>query len=182
MQVYSEEDIKWLKENDLQSYLQISRVVFLTEDEIAHAKKIAQLRQNESISLGYKNAYGHSTDIEKGLETNEDGCLCEAAVCKFLGIPYTKGEFRGDDAGPYQVRGTRHLNGRLILHHRDYDDKKYILVINEEPYFTLYGWIFAKDGKKEEFWTDPTNNNRPAFFVPQSELDTDVESLKYFTA
>ena len=43
------------------------------------------------------------------------------------------------------------------------------------PRVILCGWTRGRDGKREEYWTDP-NTGRPAFFVPQ-EILLDMEEL-----
>lgn len=151
--------------------------ITLTKEEIKNAELVAGHRRKEDIQKGYKVAWGQSNDPDKIMRDMIEGSYYEAAVCKFLQLPYTKGVLRGDDAGRYQVRGTTYPNGRLILHPEDHDSKIYILVVGEVPEFTLYGWILGVDGKKDEYWDDPAGG-RPAFFVPQSVLNKDIGSLK----
>jgi hypothetical protein len=43
------------------------------------------------------------------------------------------------------------------------------LVTGLAPVFILRGWIWGREGKRDEWWTDPACG-RPAFFVPQNAL------------
>ena len=96
----------------------------------------------------------------------------EAALAKFLGIFWSMGEKGGDDVGEHQVRTTSGHNNRLIVHDNDKDDARFYLVTGVNGTYTIRGWILGRDAKSKRFWSDPTGN-RPAYFVPQSELSHD---------
>lgn len=126
-------------------------------------------RQVENLRKNRQPAYGadRKTDWQKNIE----GALGEMAVAKFLNLYWGgKGEFRGDDVGPYQIRTVGESNYRLILHKEDPDDKIFWLAIGRNGSYTIKGWLIAKDGKKKEYWTDP-NTGRPAYFVPHDVLN-----------
>jgi len=41
--------------------------------------------------------------------------------------------------------------------------------------YSIKGWILGAEGKRKEYWSDPTGKDRPAFFVPQSALHSPNE-------
>ena len=45
----------------------------------------------------------------------------------------------------------------------------FALVIGEAPTFTVIGWIYAGDGKQEQ-WAHGEDGSEPYWRVPQSEL------------
>ena len=144
-------------------------VVGLTQTEVILATWVGTLRYNAAGQSRLGAAHGFNGD---GLIVDIDGALCECAVAKWANVFWsgTVGEVGGHDAGRLQVRGTRHPIGKLILHPTDPDDRAFILVVNDCPTFKLVGWIYARDGKRQEWWADPTRTKRPAFFVPHGNL------------
>jgi hypothetical protein len=145
--------------------------IVLDPSEMMLAATAGVMRQVENIKRGVKPAYGagNERDWQYGIE----GAMGEFALAKYLGIFwYGKGKMRGDDVGTLQVRTSSRDNGDLILHPRDDDEKVFWLLTGLNGTYDVRGFIKAKDGKKQEFWRDPTGKNRPAFFVPQSELLT----------
>lgn len=113
--------------------------------------------------------YGH--DASKGYDDHILGCLGEYAASLAIGLPWRgPGVFRGDDIAGFQVRTTRHSGGDLILHKKDKDNARFILVTGTDFQWDVCGWITARDGKQKQFWEDKVQNGRPAFFVPQWAL------------
>lgn len=99
-----------------------------------------------------------------------EGAMAEMAVAKYLGEFWSYGKWSTPDtSGGRQVRSTRHKDGRLILYKGDADDDVFVLVRGGDGVYEIAGWIVAKDGKKEEYWTNP-DTVRCAYFVPQSVL------------
>ena len=98
------------------------------------------------------------------------GAMAEAAVAKALGV-YWLGEWlnhKALDVGDYQVRHTKHPNGRLLLQPGDADEQYFVLVTGLPPAFTIRGAIDACQGKTTEFWD--TSMERPCYAVPQHKL------------
>jgi len=142
--------------------------VILDWAEMILAAQAGVLRQVENIKKGVKPAYGAGN--EKDWQYGIEGAMGEFALAKYLGVFWHgKGKMWGDDVGTYQVRTSSRLNGDLILHPKDDDEKTYWLVTGLNGNYWIRGYIKAKDGKKEQWWRDPAGD-RPAFFVPQSEL------------
>ena len=143
-------------------------MIILSNQEIllaafAGVVRVVKGRQQLNDQYGAKRDW--NIDIE--------GCLGEMVVAKALG-KYWHGiqVVGGDDVGDgLEVRMTTHDNGRLILHEKDYDDRRYYLVTGSLGTYCLRGYILGAEGKKSEYWSDPTGK-RPAYFVPQSALNT----------
>ena len=151
--------------------------IILNENEILNVEEQILFSQEEIRKHHRKAVYGASNNPKKAVELNREGCFYEAAVCKFQNIPY-KHQLFGIDAGEYEVRGTKYPTGRLILHPKDNNNHIFILVTGKIPTFELVGWIKGIDGKKNEFWTDPSNTNRYAYFIPQNKLNSINELIK----
>lgn len=157
--------------------------VVMDEWDIVDAASKAVRRQAQNLTRGRKDAYGL-----KGAGWNEHlvGALGEAAVAMFYNVHWSGaiGDITAKDVGRIQVRTRSEAWHNLILHDRDPDDDYFILVHYDAPKFHLLGWIKAIDGKKPEFWKDPAGG-RPAFFIPQDALNTDMsllDSIIYATA
>lgn len=131
-------------------------------------------RQWDNERKGRHDRYG--LDPAKALETHVSGCRTEIAASFFFGvfpeylyvdtddlssIPY--------DVAGYGIRGTTHLNGRLILHKDDPDDKPFLLVIDRCPAYDFIGYTTAGEGKQDRFWPGPYSD-RPAYFVDRHAL------------
>lgn len=99
----------------------------------------------------------------------------ELAVAKAMGVYWTGicgyPEPAGD-VGGLEVRSTKRMDGRLILHDRDKDDAPYILVRGAMPIYQIVGWIYGRDGKQERylFHGDGRSAHRRAYFVPVEAL------------
>jgi hypothetical protein len=152
----------------------------LSKARRAEAFAVSDARQRMNQSYGVKPAYGAPTDPEKASHISRVGCAGELAVCRAFHYDYgdgNLGDYKAPDAGQLQVRTSERdtYGGRpteLILHPDDNDDDVFIHVTGC-PYpriMLLQGWIYAREGKKEEYWKDPTGKNRPAFFVPRHVL------------
>jgi hypothetical protein len=141
----------------------------LTWYEIMMAALAGTMRHVENLKKNRKPAYG--AGHERDWQIDIEGCLGECALAKYLGLYWSgKGTFRGSDVGKFEVRTAAKQHYKLILHPTDDDDKIFWLACGLNGNYTIKGWILAKDGKKEEYWGDNAGNNRPAYWVPQSEL------------
>jgi hypothetical protein len=125
-----------------------------------------------------KHEHNHGLAADKGWTEQIDGFQSEEAVASWFGIyPNMRiGKTRKEngetfpDVGPFDVRSTRHLDGRLILHDDDPDSRPFILVTGTAPYdLHMRGWIRARDGKLKKYESDPVGG-RPAFWVPPVDL------------
>lgn len=147
-----------------------SLVVNLTWSEVMHAALVGVQRHGHALRRGHRHRQGFDPDI--GWQGHIEGACGECALAKWLGV-YWSGDVAdsdADDVGPYQVRTAARDTDRLRLHSWDKDHKPYILALGIAPRFRLAGWLYARDGKKPDYWCDPTHKNRPAFFIPQNVL------------
>ncbi len=149
----------------------MNRVV-LTSSEILQAALVGVMRQTANIRDGRSNAHGLPDG--RDWQVHIEGALGECAFAKFMGLFWSGalGQLKADDVGLWQVRTNARTNGDLIIHERDANDRKFALVRGTAPHYDVVGWIFGKDGKRQEFWKDPTRKGRPAFFVPETALNT----------
>jgi hypothetical protein len=136
------------------------------------AAGVASLRQAQNLAFGRRDKHGAPTDPAEAYRIHLLGAAGEVAVAERLGIFYdgALGRMQAADVGHVQVRTTKHSHGCLILHPEDPDDDVYVLVTGDPPSLRLVGRIRGRDGKRPEFWRDPTSKGRPAFFVPQEAL------------
>ena len=65
------------------------------------------------------------------------------------------------------------MSAPVVVHDRDNDDSKFILVRGRFPVYELAGWIFGREAKKERFiFVGDKRGGLPAYFVPASKLRT----------
>lgn len=148
-----------------------ARRVKLTPGEIAAAGAMGSLRQVSAIAKGRPNAHGLDSARDAPWEIHIEGVLAEFAVAKCLNVYWgSLGNLRDYDVGMNcDVRGTKHRNGRLIVHETDPDDRAFWLVRGSCGDYEVCGWIMGRDAKRAEFRADPTGG-RPAYFVPADRL------------
>lgn len=149
--------------------IEVKTQVTLTWYEMSQAAIIACMRNISCKCRGVKNRFGASG--ENAWDISIEGACGEIAFAKVMNLYWSGGVDRAEypDVGNYQIRTAR-PGRRLILHPSDHDEEIFVLINGESPNFTLTGWILGHEGKKKEFWTDPTNNGRPAYFVPINSL------------
>jgi hypothetical protein len=136
--------------------------------EIFAAAMIGVMRQIKHRSKGDKHRWNAS--LAGGWERDIEGACAEKYAAKKLGAYWFDGTNGRSDVGPHQIRHTALSDGRLMLHPEDRDEEAFILVVGRAPAFELVGWCFGHEGKRQDYWADPTNSKRPAFFVPRSVL------------
>jgi hypothetical protein len=146
----------------------MSAVVNLTVDELRLAAAVGVERQIQALQNSRRPVYGEAAGGD--WQAHIEGAAAEMAVARWFDRFWAGalGDLMAADVGKLQVRATRHPNGSLILHDRDKDNDAFILVIGVSPRFLLAGWIYARDGKQQQYWR--TDTGRPAFFVPQGAL------------
>ena len=140
----------------------------LTNSEVMQGAHVGMLRQVENMQKQRKARYGagHANDWQLNIE----GALAEMALAKYLNCYWAKGTVGEKDVGGAQVRSSPRANARLILHPDDSDDDVFYQVTGVNGVYDVHGWILGCNGKREEFWCDPTGNNRYAYFVPYEAL------------
>lgn len=149
--------------------------VRLTSSEYLQAMQVGIMRACQDRRDGRGHTYKARPEEAEMFDIR--GAVGEAIVAKYLNIFWLGvGTFGGDDVGAFQVRSTGWRGGALRLHPKDDDNKAYISVYVCEGRGRIYGWLWGHEGKQEQYWSDPTGKDRPAFFVPASEL-RDMASL-----
>lgn len=147
--------------------------VTLTWSEVAIAARIGEQRTIYNRAKGNGSRYGKAPGADWSGDI--EAACAELAVAKGIGtympITTTPGEDRHGDLGfGIHVRHSERDDARLILHRDDQDVGLFVLVVGSVPTFRLAGFMEAAAGKTERWWADPTGKDRPAFFVPQTEL------------
>jgi hypothetical protein len=145
----------------------IPAVVTLNAGEVATARLIANMRQEQNRAFGAVQKYG-GPGGEEADTIHVGGCLGEIAVAKYLNLFWggSLGDYKARDVGGLvEVRNCMQAGRRLILHEEDKDERPFVNTFADAPFVTLYGWVFAREGKQKRFWKDPSGKNRWAFFV-----------------
>lgn len=151
-------------------------LIEFTRDEMIRWAEKGVARCAHALTVGRKGAHGFNRDHERW-QIDVEGVLAEAAVAKALGIEYEPvvGELdtESGDLGrwsnvPVQVRSTKYQTGSLLIHDRDPDDHRFVLVTGIYGTYQIRGWIYAKEGKKKNLWKE--YKGRGAYWVPQSAL------------
>ena len=150
--------------------------VVLTPQELMIAATVGVMRQITNLRDCRRDAHG--AEAKYGWQYHIEGACGECAVAKACGAYWNGnlGNLKADDVGRLQVRAGSGEDYRLIIHDTDPDERKFVLVVGLAPRYRLCGWLYGREGKRPEFWTDPVGQ-RPAYFIPQSLLhpiDLDV--------
>jgi hypothetical protein len=150
------------------------RVVFvavlLTEEYLNRCREWGKVRNDFSIKAKHMHERDGHQDRSPAERLSDDveGVCCEMAVAIALGIPYvfTNNVGQSADVAGFQVRGTRHHNGHLILRPWDHEDEVYILVTGSEGFYRVQGWMTGWDLRTKKYW----NHERNAWWAPISDL------------
>lgn len=143
-------------------------IVELTYAEMQMATVIGVQRHIENIKNKQKSVRGEVPEL--AWQRHIEGALSECALAKFLNVYWSKGKWDQPDVGNVDVRVTHLPHGKLILHDSDKDDRRYYFLVGINGTYDIKGYILGKDGKRPEFWADPSGKNRPAYFISQEYL------------
>jgi hypothetical protein len=150
--------------------------VTLSWFEAAEAARLGVQRQILNLRAGNKHRHGFDGE---GWDIHIEGCMAERALAKGLDkywepVALNSADLEGD-VGRSQIRSTKHRNGRLMIHEDDKNHAVFYLV--RGPWYTPEGVLFELVGsklgsecKRVGWWEDP-GTGRPAYFVPNTELD-----------
>lgn len=141
----------------------LSQAEMLIAAQAGCLRRIAAVKHHRQHNNGVPTIDMWGMDIE--------GAAAELVVAKWLGkywnsVADDPTQLEGD-VGRYQVRHTRRIDGRLILHDKDKNDAVFVLVVGQYPNYYICGWTDGATGKQQQYWR---NGERPAFFVPQYAL------------
>lgn len=134
------------------------------------AAQAGVMRQVENVVRRQgQNTYGN--DERYAWQIHIEGCCGEMAVAKYLGA-YWKGKgVRGEpDVGNDDVRTRPRHDTELTLHKEDDPNRIFWHVTGVNGVYHIQGWIYAREGQKDEFWSNKYIPTRPAFFVPNHAL------------
>lgn len=133
------------------------------------------MRYVQNLRNGRKDKHGCS--LEVGWQTHCEGACGELVLAKHLGVYWSGsiGAMKADDVARFQVRTRSRHSYELNLFRDDPPDRAFVLVTGTAPRFRIRGWIYARDGQSDSYWSDPAKNGRPAFFVPHEALRPMVE-------
>jgi hypothetical protein len=141
----------------------------LSHAEMMQAAVMGVIRNLQNLRDKLNPMYGAGAEADWQLHI--EGVLGEYALAKALGVFYNAHEFGSVDVGAWQVRTTSRKAGRLIVHPRDRDDHRFVLITGVNGTYTVRGWIEGREAKSPQYWSDPTGKGRHAFFVPQEALN-----------
>jgi hypothetical protein len=138
---------------------------------------IGSERQISAVEKGLNNSFGYKGS---GWDIHIEGAAGELAYCKWAGIYFypTIDTFKnGGDVGELQIRTRSEDSYDLIVREKDRDDDIFILVVGKIPKYRIVGWITGSNAKQKKWEKDYGNRNAPAYFVPQSSLNTDFTEI-----
>lgn len=142
-------------------------------DRCWHPISVGTKRHVNALYNQRRDRYG-AEEID-GWGAHINGAIAEAEVAHHLGVPWNASVGRpgAPDIVPgVEVRSTTLRDGCLILHPPDVDSSRFILVVGELPNLHIVGWQRKADivdlnrYRVVRGW----NQQRTAFFVPQSQL------------
>jgi hypothetical protein len=154
----------------------MSALVELSTEELLLAAIVGVRRYVESIAAGHSSIF--ATDWSRHVE----GAAAELAFAKDRGLYWTGvTQLARTDVSGVQVRHTTRPDGCLVIRDRDcLANEPTVLVTGAAGVYRLVGWIRPAFARREEWRRDP-NGYGPAYFVPQSALET-LEELEELLA
>ncbi len=144
--------------------------VRLTSSELLMAAQAGCFRHVEDVYKQRDDRYGANRGAD-GWRIDIQGAAGEMALAKALKLYWSgKGVLGAPDVGEHQARTITNASHSLLMHKSDEWNRRFYLVHYNAPEFTIIGYILGKDAKMERWWSDPTGQGRPAYFVPQDAL------------
>jgi hypothetical protein len=143
--------------------------VTLTADELIAAAHVGVMRRARALDKGRQHRHGY--DGADNWSVHIEAAGAELAFAKAVNRYWADSpapDYHGDVGKRTQVRHTLRAGGCLIAHPDDPDDYALILVTGQLPVFSVRGWLWGRECKREQWWR--TDTGRPAFFVPQDAL------------
>ena len=154
---------------------------------------IGRLDHGEAFNAAVAGLQRRFRAIERGAKDNNGnltvdtfthdihGAIAEVFVAKTLGLycnVASPNRAVADVGSNIEVRSTIKSDGPLIIRPRDYDDRRYYLVVGMYPDLKIVGWLTGKEAKCPEYWVDKDRSNQPInnpyWRIPQSVLHTDI--------
>ncbi len=142
----------------------------LTPDELELAAMVGVKRHIGA--LRDRRADQHGATRDNGWTLHIEGAAGEMATARALGRYWGApiGTYkRGGDVGAVQVRTRCSDDYDLLIRDRDRADDVFVLVTGLAPNFTVRGWIYGHEARRDE-WRKEHGGRPAAWFVPQSAL------------
>lgn len=141
-------------------------IVKLTPPQIMQGAFVGVMRQVSNLKRARKPRYG--ADAEPDWQLHCEGALGEMALALHLNCFWDGAVNNLLAHGWPAAARTRSQDWHdLIIHPDDSDSDAFYLLTGQNGIYNIRGWIFGRDGKRDEWWKGPS---MPAFFVPQSAL------------
>ena len=145
--------------------------VVLCTDELYVAAMSGIHRRIVRLATPDRNYYD---DAHQEWTTSIEGAAGEYVVAKVLdrypsGLVFGGSYVVADVGDRIHVRTRTKDHYDLIVRDRDPDDEPFVLVTGHAPRYTVRGWIYGRDAKRED-WRQTYGGGVPAYFVPQSAL------------
>lgn len=106
--------------------------------------------------------------------TEIDAAVAEMAVSKYLGLYWQGHRDRGDDVlDGREVRSTIYELGKLVIRHRDVNEKatkRYVLVVAKPPIYSIRGEFLCIDAAVDRYYKPGEDGGADAWWVPQGDL------------
>ncbi len=150
--------------------------ITLTKDELLTAAIVGVQRGVGSLAVKAKPRYGIKEDYS--WQAHVMGTIGEYVLARHTKTFWSGalGDYKAADVGEWQVRTRPRKNDDMIMHRKDSSKSVWVLVTGNAFVYNICGWIWGKDGKKEEYWGNKYGTGRPCFWVPQSVLNP-IETL-----
>lgn len=150
-----------------------------SEIEIA-ALDAVRIEVADRRSVKLKQGAGWTGTFAESVAQGISGLCGEMAVRNYLGLPWDPqfGNFRHrPDVGMFEVKTTKLPTGRLWCHRKDNPRRKFVLVIDKSPVFTIIGWAWGQEVMVLGEWRTPRPGGS-AFYLPQQNLYTMERKVK----
>lgn len=136
---------------------------------------------NQAVAVGkqrfarFDHAHGSEIANAEDLQFNVEvvAPVAEKAVALKFGLDWLATRSGPSKVGGAVISGTKYKTGKLILHKESDPRLINVQVVVDEANktATMTGWVVAGEAMKPEYWGDPFNTGRPAFWIPQSDLN-----------
>lgn len=150
----------------------VPRRIKVSEAEMHHGAMAAVSRQCQNLTRGRIDRDG--CGLEVGWDHHINGAIAEVAAARAVGRYWVGmgalGDLSAADILGAQVRWTNVKPPHLRITKRDRPDDVFILVTGLAPWFTVHGWVYAREGQRDAWWGDPWHPGRFSYWVPQDEL------------
>ncbi len=146
--------------------------VRLSVADFADAVDCASARMRASSRLHLNAATVRQRTLMTRLSNDVCGAAAEAAVSKWLAIPFSSSVntfHQADVADDIGVRHSERRNARLILRENDFPGHWYVLVVGTPPNMLIAGYIHGSDARQPQWLANP-HGYAQAWMVPQSAL------------